>query len=492
MARLLPFYRTGASLSGGGGGGVLGTATVWGPVFDWTALGTIAGPLRVGDFALVNDLQPGSGLARYDGTDWRLFQAVFPTVADLLAFGELINSNAIAIVGTGIETNPAYFYTGSAWKRMPDGIGYVWTQRLNWADLSTVPAPQDGDRVAVQTLGTANSSGVAQRVSGAWRLVQGRFATVADMVAFPNPIEPGAFAEVKAGGGHDDDSVTYVRQGGSWVRYAGLTAGFAWTLSSLNDFSAVGLQDGDYGVFTPSGGGRIVLRYKAACNRVGGGTVPLWVPPEAYAGTGLQIDCYAIGSENNTALAAQGLAVTQTNTGTVSSVGGYIRLNAPAVGASNSVAQLTAPTITGATKWWLTCEIRGGGTNNWAGGLFQSSAESITQWSWGHIQALGARVQPLYWTTGWAVTTTTLNLQAGGRTFPSVVSTPWLVQALAANALSDQIPTTIDGLLYSQYRRDADGAVAATNFTLTPQAVGGTAGTSAQIDLRNFYRLTWT
>ena len=391
MGRILPFYRTGASLSGGGGGGVLGDATVWPAVLDWSSLGTIAGPLRVGDRVEVSDLQPGLAYAaRYSGSDWELAQAVFPTVSDLLNFSQPIFTSATAIVGSGVETDPMYYYDGSNWQRMAD----------------TVP--------------------------------------------------------------------------------------FAWTLSSLDDFSAVGLQDGDYGVFTPSGGGRIVLRYKAACNRVGGGTVPLWVPPEAYAGTGLQIDCYAIGSENNTALAAQGLAVTQTNTGTVSSVGGYIRLNAPAVGSGNSVAQLTAPTITGATKWWLTCEIRGGGANNWAGGLFQSSAESITQWSWGHIQALGARVQPLYWTSGWAVTTTTLNLQAGGRTFPSVVSTPWLVQALAANALSDQIPTTIDGLLYSQYRRDADGAVAATNFTLTPQAVGGTAGTSAQIDLRNFYRLTWT
>lgn len=394
MARLLPFYRTGASLSGGGGGGPLGDATVWPTVLDWSSFGTIPGPLRVGDRVEVSDLQPGLAYAaRYSGSDWELAQAVFPTVSDLLNFSQPIFTSATAIVGSGVETDPMYYYDGSAWQRMAD----------------TVP--------------------------------------------------------------------------------------FAWTLSSLTDFSAVGLQDGDYGVFTPSGGGRIVLRYKAAVNRAagaGGGTVPLWVPPEAYAGTGLQIDCYAIGSENNTALAAQGLSVTQTNTGTVSSVGGYIRLNAPAVGSSNSVAQLTAPTITGATKWWLTCEIRGGGANNWAGGLFQSSAESITQWSWGHIQALGARVQPFYWTTSWAVTTTTLNLQAGGRTFPSVVSTPWLVQALAANALSDQIPTTIDGLLYSQYRRDADGAVAATNFTLTPQAVGGTAGTSAQIDLRNFYRLTWT
>ena len=374
------------------GGGPLGDATVWPAVLDWASLGTIAGPLRVGDRVEVSDLQPGLAYAaRYSGGGgWELAQAVFPTVADLLDFNEPIFTSATAIVGTGAATDPVYYYTGSAWARMAD----------------TVP--------------------------------------------------------------------------------------FAWTLSSLDDFSAIGLQDGDFGVFTPSGGGRIVLRYKAACNRVGGGTVQFWVPPEAYAGTALLIDCFAVGSENNTALAAQGLAVTQTNTGTVSSVSGYIRLNAPAVGSGNSVAQLTAPAITGATKWWLTCEIRGGGAGNWAGGLFQSSAQTITQWSWAHSQAVNAYVQPLYWTTTWAAATTAFNLQAGGRTFPSVASTPWLVQALAAGAISDQIPTTIDGRLYSQYRRNADGAVDATSFTLTPQAVGGIAGTSAQIDLRNFYRLTWT
>ncbi|HSG19916.1 MAG TPA: hypothetical protein VLA31_04030, partial [Burkholderiaceae bacterium] len=86
MGRILPFYRTGGLLSGGGGGGgPLGDATVWGLVADWTALGTIAGPLRAGDFAPVGDLGPvgSGGFAVYDGTDWLLFQAVFPTVADL-------------------------------------------------------------------------------------------------------------------------------------------------------------------------------------------------------------------------------------------------------------------------------------------------------------------------------------------------------------------------------------------------------------------------
>ena len=76
MARLLPFYRTGGLLSGGGGGGPLGEATVWDPVLDWSALGTIAGPLRAGDRVRVDDLVPGVGFAEYDGTDWRLAQAV--------------------------------------------------------------------------------------------------------------------------------------------------------------------------------------------------------------------------------------------------------------------------------------------------------------------------------------------------------------------------------------------------------------------------------
>lgn len=84
--RLLPFYRTGGLLSGGGGGGPLGEATVWDPVADWTDFGSIPGPLRSGDRVRVDDLVPGVGFAEYDGANWRLAQAVFPTEADLLAF----------------------------------------------------------------------------------------------------------------------------------------------------------------------------------------------------------------------------------------------------------------------------------------------------------------------------------------------------------------------------------------------------------------------
>ena len=148
MARLLPFYRTGGLLSGGGGGGgALGDATVWPTVADWASLGTIAGPLRVGDRVEVSDLQPGLAYAaRYSGADWELAQAVFPTVADLLDFPELIFTSATAIVGTGIETDPMYYYDGSNWQRMADGVPFAWDiTDLTNIDPSGIGATQIGD-----------------------------------------------------------------------------------------------------------------------------------------------------------------------------------------------------------------------------------------------------------------------------------------------------------------------------------------------------------
>ena len=131
------------------GGGPLGDATVWDPVADWSALGTIPGPLRTGDRVRVDDLVPGVGFAEYDGADWRLAQAVFPTVADLTAFGgggELIGGGAFAIVGAGDETDPAYYYTGSAWARMADTVPFAWNiTDLTNIDPSGIGATQIGD-----------------------------------------------------------------------------------------------------------------------------------------------------------------------------------------------------------------------------------------------------------------------------------------------------------------------------------------------------------
>ena len=146
MARLLPFYRTGGLLSGGGGGGPLGEATVWDPVADWSAFGTIAGPLRTGDRVRVDDLVPGVGFAEYDGTDWRLAQGFFPTVADLLAFGELLQTGTIAFVGTIGATDSAYYYDGAQWLRMADTVPFAWDiTDLTNIDPSGIGATQIGD-----------------------------------------------------------------------------------------------------------------------------------------------------------------------------------------------------------------------------------------------------------------------------------------------------------------------------------------------------------
>ena len=146
MARLLPFYRTGGLLSGGGGGGPLGDATVWPAVLDWTDFGSIPGPLRAGDRVEVTDLVPGFGIAQYDGTDWRLSQGFFPTVADLLAFGELLQTGTIAFVGTVAATDPAYYYDGAQWLRMADTVPFAWDiTDLTNIDPSGIGATQIGD-----------------------------------------------------------------------------------------------------------------------------------------------------------------------------------------------------------------------------------------------------------------------------------------------------------------------------------------------------------
>jgi len=66
------------------------------------------------------------------------------------------------------------------------------------------------------------------------------------------------------------------------ISAAGGGGAVARTLSGFEDFSAPGLTEGDYGVFTPSGGLPILVRYKASTPRsagAGSGTVPASASP---------------------------------------------------------------------------------------------------------------------------------------------------------------------------------------------------------------------
>jgi len=345
----------------------------------------------------VDDLVPGVGFAEYDGTDWRLAQAVFPTEADLTAFSELINSGAFAIVGAGDETDPAYYYTGSAWARMADGVPFAWTL------------------TETQLLDGTDPSGIGA------------------------------------------------------------------------------VQEGDWGIFAASGG-PIAVRYKVVtiAAGAGGGTRAMWIPPAAYAGTNLRLDSFALGTESDAQLAAQGLAVTETNTGTVGTTGGYTDLNAPAVGSGNSVALLTSPVITGAKKFAVMCQIRGAiSSSSGAAGLFQSSAETNTQWTLAAGAAISTSVFQLNWTTTWALANNTATTRGGGSTWPGITSTPWLLMAESGAAISDLIETRVDGADYSTFRRNHDGAGTGTNYTAGIQAVGGTAGVTGRLQVKNYFRLVW-
>ena len=404
MARLLPFYRTGGLLSGGGGGGALGIATVWNTILDWSLLGTIPGPLRMDDRVGVGDLVPGYGVAEYDGTDWRLAKAVFPTVADLLAFGgggELISGGAIAIVGTGDETDPAYFY---------------------------------------------------------------------------------------------DDSVPP----GSWKRMAD-TVPFAWTLSSLDDFSAVGLKNGDFGVFTPLGGGPILVRYVAACNYAAGtgtGTRQIWVHPDIYGRANLQIEAYVVGTEAAPAYGSslQGYTYDRTGAATITgNVSGYMRLNAPAPGSGAQFAFMTSPNISGAKRFYVRTELRGvtAGTLGQAG-LFNLSAVPQSQWAIASQRNVSTgAVVPIGWDgAAYAAALTGTAVRNGGIALPA--STPWIVEGLSSGgAITDMMETRIDGLSYCSLRRNFDAATVSTNFNIVPLAAGNVSGASSgQLEIRNHYVLS--
>jgi hypothetical protein len=331
MGRILPFYRTGGVVSSGGGN----TGVPLGPFNGWGALPASAAG---GSFALVSDLGPAnsSGLAIYDTGDaeWKLQFGTFETLADLQAFTDPINSQALATVGTLLDDPESvrYQWDGSAWVRTPNPVEYIYAA-IDWANLPTQDTIQADDEAVVASLGLGNAYGRAVYDGTDWLLSRAWFDTVADMTAFAQPKSVGALAAVEQSASDDENAVRYQWNGSAWARTAALTAGYAWTLSGIRDFSAIGLQDGDFGVFTPSGGQPILLRYKAACTTAYGSPVQAWMTPIAYAGTPV-MQAWTDGTESNVTLAAQGWTVVNDAGCTVTATGGFQRFTTSALTAS--------------------------------------------------------------------------------------------------------------------------------------------------------------
>jgi hypothetical protein len=262
---------------------------------------------------------------------------------------------AVAIVPTGIggtDADQIYYVYSVAdleWQRTPLDTHYIWPQVANWAELSTRSYAIINDEVHVQSLGTHASSGTAHKHSGTWKLIEGKWATVTDMNDWANVplgqrVHAGAIGFVDAHPHHyDEDSSVYYYKAGAWVPFAAAGVTKVHTITSVFDFSASGLADGDYGVLTPSGGSPIVLRYKAACTIAAGGTRAVWMTPTAYAGTPV-LRAWTNGTESNVTLASQGWTVYIDLGCSLTATGGYQRF----VTSSTNPLSVSLATMSGA------------------------------------------------------------------------------------------------------------------------------------------------
>lgn len=267
----------------------------------------------------------------------------------------------------------------------------------------------------------------------------------------------------------------------------------ARTLTSLQDFAFAGLAEGDYGIFTPSGGAPILVRYKAAvtiASGAGSGSTAMWLPPQVYAGAP-EIKAYLVGTEaNDTAIGNKGWSVARIGTGTVGTVSDYMRLDGP-TGGSVSQGSITAPAITGANKFYLVGEFRGSasGSDPFAGIFGNASASIPAQYALGTGNNSATVRQKTMPSTAWANADTVSQVQSGGQSWPA--TTPLVLQALSGAAITDLIETRFDGELYSSFRRDFDSASGASSYALQLLATGGASSTASRLELRNLYFLTY-
>jgi hypothetical protein len=266
-----------------------------------------------------------------------------------------------------------------------------------------------------------------------------------------------------------------------------------FALSSLQDFSGVGLKEGDYGILTPADGAPIIVRYKAAvtiASGAGSGSTPMWLPPVVYAGAP-EIKAYLIGTETQTELAPKGWTTSTILPGTITTTGGYVQLFGPTGAASQ--AAITAPAITALNKFYLVGDFRGaaGGSDPYIG-IFATA--SPVQYALARGATSGVLRQFILSGGAWVVSDTASQLARGGRNLPTTTASPVVIQALSSSEITELVESRIDGELYSSYRRNFNGAVTTptpSSYSMQILANGGGGGTTSTLQLRNLYYLTY-
>jgi hypothetical protein len=367
----------------------------------------------------------------------------------------------------------------------------------------------------VLDLGPASSSGLAIYDTGdaEWKLQLGTFETLADLQAFVQPINPLALATV--GTLLDDpESVRYQWDDSllvpAWVRTPE-TVPYAWTLTETQlldgtDPSGIGaLRDGDWGTYTPANGAPVVVRYKAACTvaaGAGGGTRPVWMIPEAYAGTP-EVVAYLTGSETGvlaTTLAAQGWTVTTTGSGAgqgvVSLNDGYVRCQT-ASSVAGGDARVISPTWLGSQRFCVQGLLRGSaaGSDPYVGVVQQNNND--IQYTFMRGNNSGVFRHFILSSATWTFIDSLNSLPNAGATpgYNLNATTPWFFQAigraLTSATVSETVETRIDGELYGSMRRNLDAADGASAMGLTLYANGGGGGTTSTLDSKTLTILTY-
>jgi hypothetical protein len=428
----------------------------------WASLNT-DGKLNADRISVPNWTTGGSdGVAQYDGSEWKLVEGVVDTIANLLAFTGEKEPGAKVTVGTGIAADPVYFWSGTGWLRTADQSHYIWPQVNNWSELTTLrPHAINNDEVPVHTLNVSQSSGTAQLHGGTWKLIEGKWPSVTDMNDWDEgDIHSGAIAYVDPTHQYDQDSTVYYYTGGAWVatQPAGVTK--VHTISSIYDFSASGLADGDYGVLTPSGGSPIVLRYKAACTIAAGGTRAVWMTPTAYAGSPV-LQAWTDGTENNSTLASQGWTLAIGTGCTLGPTGGYQRMATPGSQVSVSLAAMSGA-ITSTTKVESIYECRGsipGGSTVRSKQFYL--ADGVNGYSIGDSGAGGSNGYGYRQAATGAIVNTPIRDVTSAR-IPALAATPFVCVA-RDEGRTVFASLSVNGNAFADYRRNL-GSIAASIF----------------------------
>ena len=418
------------------------------------------------------------GWAVYESGNWYLEQGTFPTVANMTSF--LSDPSAIDVKVGATASVPAvdgatdaehihYVYVATptpAWVRTPLDTHYIWPQVTNWAALSTRSYAVENDEVHVQSLGSAHSNGTALRHGSGWQLIEGKWTSVTNMNNWANVplgriVHEGAIGLVDATHQYEENSSAYYYTGSAWVPFVATGVTKVHIITSVFDFSASGLADGDYGVLTPSGGSPIVLRYKAACTIAAGGTRAVWMTPTAYNGTPV-LYAWTNGTENNATLTSQGWTLAIGAGCSLTATGGYQRLTAPGINPlSVSLAAMTG-TITASTKVESIYECRASLPNGSACRAKQFYlADSVNGYSIGDSGQGGATGYGYRQSAAGAIANTPIRDVTNVR-IPALTATPFVgIARDEGRAVFTSV--SINGNAFADYRRNL-GSIAANNF----------------------------